>query len=274
MKKTVLSGLLAVFLFSFSPAALADDSLQPGEYGKTTESDILFLSLPWRSDMDLVLENVEKRLDYDKSDSVSIPVDSFYGTQYDKVSRNFADPKGIILLSYVSDLVNTKRVTYSNTCLGKQVGKIAGYPVGRVSLRFIEDSDGDYSFYSGEYSFNETDDIDSLTQFMDLQQKITSLYGNPYTYTFDDREGTSDIKTTNMCCVWTGNSESAVVLTYKFYTSGYLLAGSDHVYLEYGTTGVNDIFERAIAGAKEAEKQEEDAAADRRQKIFSDNSGL
>lgn len=281
MKKAISALLILAVIIAFRVSAFAfsDGDVMPGRYNATTEKDILFLSIPWMSDIDSALDDTRNDVYYSNEEVTLIPDTSYLGIKYDEVSRNFSDPQGQILPSLISDSVQTKRVVFTNPDsvggreIGQSLGKVGGYPVGRITMLFVNDSDDIYRLYSGKYSFIESADVDSLTQFMDFQAKLTSLYGEPYTYVYDGREGESDWTFTEYCCVWIGKNNSAVILTYRYYYTGFL-AGDDYVYLEYGTTAANSIFDSAIENAAIAEEKARQEAEARRQEIFADNSGL
>lgn len=289
MSKKVLSFLLALLMMFVLPACsgktvgpVSTPRPMAGENSSTAkvlqrpdlqESKIMFLDIQWGMPEDIAIELVKERFpDINSSEEESYP-EKLMGENY-RESENFSDPESRVFPFYSSRTVETKLVKLKhNVCSGQysytsSLGSVAGYSVNAIYLYFVY-QDSQYRLYKAAYYFEDSDDMEPLGQFTDLQSKMTNLYGKPETtYTYDNSEGSMDA--THACAVWDGGDSSAAYLKYTIWLSGYL-NGSESVWLYYGTTSVNDYFvntEEARLAREEAEQKEKIDA------IKADDSGL
>lgn len=234
------------------------------------KSEIMFLDIEWGMPESIAIELTKERFpDVNFSEEESYP-ETFAG--HTQKSENFHDPQSRVFSFYSSQAVKTKVVKllhqigsgkYSYT---SSLGTVAGYPVNAIYLYFVN-QDGQYLLYKAAYSFGNSNDIEPIGQFADLQDKMTKLYGTPETYTYDE----SVIgDATNACAVWDAGDSSAAYLEYTFYFSGYL-SGVESVWLCYGTLSINDYF---IAAEDELVAREKAEQQERIDIIKADDSGL
>lgn len=227
---------------------------------------IMFLDIQWGTPENIAIELVKERFP-----DINTVEEESYPDRY-RESENFSDPQSLVFPSYSSRAVETKLVTLQHSGGSGQysytssLGSVAGYSVRTIFLYFIY-QDGEYRLYEAVYGFDDSKDMEPLGQFTDLQNKITNLYGEPETYTYDSSIATD---ATHACAVWDGGDSSAAYLEYTLYLSGYL-NGDESVWLHYGTTSFNNFFVNAEderLAREEAEQKEKIDA------IESDYSGL
>ena len=223
------------------------------------ESKIMFRGIPWGTGED---ETITLIKEYFPRASI-VETEKYPKNLYEKnpsKSANFSDPKGDIFTKLSSLEIETKSIKLQG------IGSVAGYRVYSLYLYFIK-IDGRYAFYKAAYSFADDKEITPLEQFSDLQEKMTKLYGTPEAYSYDED---GYITSTSLCAVWDAGDGSGSYLDYTLFLSG-TLNGSESVWLSYGTTSVNELFENA---EREKAEKEEVEKQQHIETVKQDDSGL
>ncbi len=234
------------------------------------KSEIMFLDIEWGMPESIAIELAKERFpDVNFSEEESYPETILDHT---RKSHNFCDPQERVFPSISSQAVETKMVKLLHRSGSGEysyissLGTVAGYPVDAIYLYFVN-QDGQYRLYKAAYSFGNSNVIEPIGQFADLQDKMTNLYGTPETYTYDE---SAIGYATNACAVWDAGDSSAAYLQYTFYSSGYL-KGMESVWLYYGTLSINEYF---IAAEDELVAREKAEQQERIDVIKADDSGL
>lgn len=262
---------LTVLTMMIITCALSEQ-INPDIAETTTDKTITFLGIDWLSSESTAEEIIKQQfpeIDYrEKEDNPSF---------FRKVSYNFTDDTHEFLPYYESANVQTRIIEFKKKGAWKDTytvfGKVAGYPIDNITLRFIKTDPNNYKSYGlfeATYYFSTLNKNSSITvseQYLDLKQKLSDLYGTPHVSAIGDNIAGARVGEN---AVWISKDGTAVNLQYDKYLSGYMKDG-EFIYLKYGTTVVNDIF---IKQEIELQREQEQKNKEERDAIQNDNSGL
>ena len=266
MKKRI-AVLVCILSFALLLCARAEKGAISYNIGatQTTDKVISFSGFPWSS----TPENVK---DFFEQQKYKRQFMDNYGPD---TSRHFSSSSygdGKIIPSVSSKYVSTTSHHYSSESY-RSSAKVGGHEVLSFDVNFMRSSQYYNRMYEVGVLFSDSDYFTEEEQFDDLTTKLTALYGNPHTYTYEDEIYSGSIYNTEkyryICNVWLGAEGTATYLERSIPLEDDDYDGSVSLY--YGLTDSSRWFVETETEylAKEETKRQEEI-----KKITEDFSGL
>lgn len=236
------------------------------------EGEILFQGIPWGEDIYTVLNQL-RVLGFPLDDN---PEEKITNDQNEMESWD-EDDKGYSVKN------SGVRIYASSWKFEKKPKEIAGYPLRWTAVYCIYDTQNetinmDYGkthFYMAEVSF---DVLNYEYAYLDLLNKMSSIYGMPYDQTSEDGEKTGFYWGTHSGdnyvahAVWYGENQTAVTLIYKYSTRDNEIGRYEQsISLHYGMTDSEERLKELEDIRALNEKQEE---MKKLENSINDTSGL
>jgi len=186
-------------------------------------------------------------------------------------SSSYGDGKIIPTVS--SKYVPTRRYTFENPSY-RSYAKVGGHEVFSFEAVSIYFSPYNEKLYEIEFMFRDSDYISHDEQFDDLTRKLTSLYGQPHSYTREDDVRSIYGYTTKyrfICNVWLGAEKTSVYLKRAIPLNGTDPKDDGWVVMSYGLADTSNTF---VEIESEYFKAEEKKRRDAFEAYSDDFSGL
>ena len=245
---TILIIICILFLQVFYTAA-EEISMMPSQ---TSAEKIDFFDIPW-----LIDATQFKQLLIDANIPLKATTEEI-GVGYGIYSESSSFGDGNIIPVAYSDHVRVgthifENNDYRNSC------KIGGHRVGKLIAEFYyehNDNKSEGKLYSIAANIIPHSQITSLEQYDDLKEKLTTLYGIPYTYNETLDGVIFDFEYD--FCIWLGADHTAVYIE-KIRSSNDSLNDGD-ITLYYGLTSSFEAFNRIEAAQYAKENQQKESS--------------